>query len=541
MMFTAFAGCATKTASSVPTVSIQPQPEVSVVSEVSSVASVPESVVSEVSEAPSVPSSLETSSVETSSKTSSAASSAPQVITGSTDLFNYEITESGIVITKYKGTQTDVTVPASIDGKTVISVGANAFAGTSVVSVSLESGISSVGDKAFAGCAALEFVSVPSTVSAIALNSFEGSSKARIAAPSGSAAATFAANAGIAASYPYQIDNGIYKFEVYDSYAVILSCKSTDAEITMPSVLYGKTVTVVNTQTFFNLPSLTKVTLPQNLTAVLTRAFVGCTALQTVVFPASVISIGENVFDNCPNAKIEAPDNSVAQEYALRYLPAVFVRTGTGDGFNYSVYTNQVKITAYIGTASTVTIPNSIENLPVTAIESDAFLNNLTVTSVTMSDKIYSIGKGAFSGCLLLSSIHLSNAVTVIPEQLFYNCIVLSSVNIPSKITAVSNYAFYRSAVTSVVLPSTVKQIGDSAFYECSKMTYISLGDGLTAIGDYSFAACSALTSITLPRSLQSLGINTFSGCTVIHIYAYTGSTAATLLTNQSIAYTALA
>jgi len=281
------------------------------------------------------------------------------VTTGSTDLFNYEVTNSVITITKYKGTKTDVTVPAAIDSKAVGAVGANAFAGTAVVSVSLESGITSIGGKAFSGCAALEFVSIPATVAAIAVNAFEGSSKARIAAPSGCTAAAFAANAGIAAAYPYEIDDGVYQFEVYDNYAVILTCKSAETEITVPTVLYGKTVTVINSQAFVNLTSLTKVTLPENLTALLAHAFVGCTALQTVVFPASVINIGEKAFDNCPNVKFEAPENSYAAEYSLQYLPAEYVRSGSGNGFNYNVYTNQVKITAYVGTSTAVTIPNS--------------------------------------------------------------------------------------------------------------------------------------------------------------------------------------
>ncbi|HPF56339.1 MAG TPA: leucine-rich repeat protein, partial [Clostridiales bacterium] len=482
-----------------------------------------------------------TSSAQTSSETSSAVSSQPATTTGSTDLFTYEITDSVITITKYKGALTDVIVPAVIDSKTVGAIGASAFAGTGVVSVSIESGIASVGEKAFSNCTALEFISVPASVTSIAADAFEGSANARIAAPSGSAGANLAATLSIAATYPYEIDNGIYQFEVYDSYAVILACKSTEAEITVPTTLYGKTVTVINSEAFKNLTSLTKVTLPENLTALLSHAFIGCTALQTVVFPAGVITIGEDAFDNCPNVKIEAPADSYAEEYSLRYLPATFVRNASADGFNYAVYTNQVKITAYIGTATAVTVPTRLENLPVTAIETKAFINNMNVTSIAMSDKIYAIGSEAFSGCTALTSIHLSNALCEIPDKLFYNCTSLATVNIPSKLTDIGDSAFYRCAITSVALPSTVKTIGDSAFYECSKLTTVSISEGLINIGNYAFSSCSVLTSIILPRSLQYLGTNAFSGCTVIHIYAYTGSAAASMLTAMSIPFTALA
>ncbi len=538
MIFTAF-GCGEKPGfseiSSVPAVSIVPQSQIPVES-----SSLP-SAASEPSVSPSIPASQAASSAETSSKTSSAVSSQPPVTTGSTDLFTYEVSNNAVTITKYKGAAPDVTVPAAIDAKAVVAVGANAFTGTAVTSISLENGIAAVGEKAFSGCSALEFISIPASVTAIASNAFEGSSKARVAAPGGSVASTFAANAGIAAVYPYQIDNGVYRFEVYDTYAVILACKSSEAEITVPTTLYGKTVTVINSQAFVNLTALTKVTLPENLTAMLTRAFVGCTALASVVFPVSVISIGENAFDNCPKVSIAAPQNSYAEDYSLRNLPAVFVRNGTVEGFNYAVYTNQVKITAYIGTSAAVTVPTHIENLPVTGIESGAFINNTTVTSVMMSDKLHTIGSDVFSGCTNLTSIHLSNGFGEISDRLFYNCTALVAVNIPSKITEIGDYAFYRCAITGVSLPITVKKIGDYAFGECAKLTAIHVGEGLLEIGSYSFGQCGALAAITLPKSLQSLVATAFSGCTTLQIFAYTDSTAATLLTSMAIPFTALA
>ena len=75
-------------------------------------------------------------------------------------------------------------------------------------------------------------------------------------------------------------------------------------------------------------------------------------------------------------------------------VQAQFNYTNNGDG--------TVTITGYTGPVTAVTIPNTINGLPVTSIGYDAFYNGATpgpgiLTSVTIPDSVTSIGDFAFA------------------------------------------------------------------------------------------------------------------------------------------------
>ena len=55
--------------------------------------------------------------------------------------------------------------------------------------------------------------------------------------------------------------------------------------------------------------------------------------------------------------------------------------------FTYTTANDQVAITAYVGSASAVEIPATIDSLPVTSIGNSAFLNHTSLTSVSISER----------------------------------------------------------------------------------------------------------------------------------------------------------
>ena len=89
----------------------------------------------------------------------------------------------------------------------------------------------------------------------------------------------------------FYVDNGVLYFEE--------SRYSGNTELTVPSELFGQTVTSIGEGCFENCTGLTSVILPSTLQAIGEDAFRGCTALRGIEIPESVKLIGENAFSGC--------------------------------------------------------------------------------------------------------------------------------------------------------------------------------------------------------------------------------------------------
>jgi len=158
-------------------------------------------------------------------------------------------------------------------------------------------------------------------------------------------------------------------------------------------------------------------------------------------------------------------------------------------GLEYSTAGNNVTITKYTGTASTLTIPSQIQNMAVTAIADNAFFGCTSLTSISLPSSIRTIGNSAFQNCSNLRSITLPSSITSIGGWAFQNCTSLDSITLPSSLTSIGNWAFFNCvSLTSMTIPASVRTIGDSAF-----------------------SGCNNLTSVTISRSTQ-IGRNAFPG-----------------------------
>lgn len=88
------------------------------------------------------------------------------------------------------------------------------------------------------------------------------------------------------------------------------------------------------------------------------------------------------------------------------------------------------EIVKYTGNATSVTIPNTFNEKPVTGIASEVFMDNQTMASVTIGSNITSIGDRAFYNSDALTSVTLPNAVTYVGEEAFGFCDELTSFTI---------------------------------------------------------------------------------------------------------------
>ena len=223
--------------------------------------------------------------------------------------------------------------------------------------------------------------------------------------------------------------------------------------------------------------------------------------------------------------------------------------TGTGSEFAYTSSGGTITITKYAGSGGAVTIPGTINGLPVTIVGRSAFYDCTSLTSVTIPAGVTNIENNAFSGCTSLTSVTFPDSVTSIGYEAFRNCFSLDGVTIPAGVTSI-NYSAFRnctsltaitvdalnSAYSSVdgvladksqttlilcppgkgaayTIPTGVTSIGDYAFFYCTSLTSVTIPSGVTSIGDYAFSDCTSLTSVTIPVGVTSIGDYAFNNC----------------------------
>ena len=185
--------------------------------------------------------------------------------------------------------------------------------------------------------------------------------------------------------------------------------------------------------------------------------------------------------------------------------------SGVFQNFQYTATATEVTIISYPSyLGGSVTVPSTINGLPVTVIGQRAFYNNQNLTSITLPTSIKTISAAAFSGCSRISSFTIPGSVTSITSNVFEGCTNLSSISVSSSNTQYSSldgilYNKSRTALITlpqyksgaVALPSTLTTIRESSTNACSRITSISIPASVTSILS-TFGACRMLASITV-------------------------------------------
>ena len=114
-------------------------------------------------------------------------------------------------------------------------------------------------------------------------------------------------------------------------------------------------------------------------------------------------------------------------------LQSTNLKAGEFGIFSYREINGEVAITGCDASATIVSIPRTIDSLPVTAIWAEAFLRHGMI-EVTLPDSIDEIHNFAFSDCSNLISIRLPEGITAIRKRVSLAVEAYKTLNYPERL-----------------------------------------------------------------------------------------------------------
>ena len=397
--------------------------------------------------------------------------------------FEYKVEHGTVTITRYTGSETEVTIPSEIDGKKVTVIGTysshisdeiGAFShNSSLMSVTIPSSIKTIGKFAFDGCTNLKSITIPSSVTTIRDYAFKYcTSLTSVTVPDSVTTMEYGVFADCTSLVSCTIPNS-----VIDLMGTFEGCSSLQ-NVTIPSGLYG-----IGPSLFNHCSSLKNVSIPSNVLSIDPFSFTGCTSLTSINIPDGVLSIGERAFDGCESLKSVTIPKSVTeiQTYAFGYvyyspeeyhvkIPNFVIRGYAGseaeryakdNGFEFvsldSNHTTPTTVPAAAPAPANVPAIPAGNNTAVGSTKTVGKNKYVVASSSTVSYKapvsrkitsikipksvkingrtyqVTAIGNKAFSGCRKLKKVTINSPIKKIGKYAFNNCKKLSTIRIYSK------------------------------------------------------------------------------------------------------------
>ena len=271
---------------------------------------------------------------------------------------------------------------------------------SSIKTVKIESGVTSIGTYAFGGCSSLKTVNYAGTREQWdAVDIAEGNEALKNAmihfgneVASGNCGADLTWSLDNAGTFTISGTGGM------DDYNWGFPGPWYNVRASVRTIEIESGVTSIGGYAFNGCSSLTSIVIPDSVTSIGSGAFSGCSSLTSIVIPDSVTSIESNAFSGCSSlTKIAIPDNVTS------------IGNGVFDGCS---------------SLTSIVIPNSV-----TSIGEWTFQKCSNLASIVIPNSVKSMGAYAFSGCSSLTSINIPDGVTFIGYSAFGGCSSLKTVN----------------------------------------------------------------------------------------------------------------
>ena len=338
--------------------------------------------------------------------------------TQTADGWSYETNSNGtLTITGYSGTETKVTVPATIGGKSVSEIGYAAFASNSVLEeMTVSEGIQTVNGDVFT-MSSLKKLWLPAS-----LNTFRPSANMdKLEGIYVDSASQFYKdvdgvlyNKNMTTLVKYPAQKKATTFAVPGS-VTALADSSMDSNIFLQKIVLPDSVELVDFGAFKNCSKLSDVTLPEQCKSVGQFAFSG-TALTSFYIPAALDTLGAGAF---MNTKISSM--TVSPQNTKFYLD------GKGGLYEHS---NSTHLSAdfsqwhrvceelfyYYGSDEEYTILDGTITL-----EMYSFCNSNNLKKLVMPDSVQTLESSWLSDCSNLEELYLSPSLSILNADSYVN------------------------------------------------------------------------------------------------------------------------
>ncbi len=452
----------------------------------------------------------------------------------------------GGVLVKYRGTETNVSIPDTVEAigdgafedntrvelvvipNSVKRIGAYAFWGCDKLdTVVLGKGLTAVGDFAFAGCGGLEQMTIPSNITSIGISAFADcvnlkdisiapeTTDIHESAFDGCYRLTIHCQPGtMADKYAQEFYERQKEMPEYQDVPEYPDGDGTGGETTtpapdvpsepsatpVPGTVLGSTQIVGNHAVFFidsklpevrssleGLPSASDNAAPVgNLMQAASEGVSKYTTVDNRVIADQAYyrngGLGEV---QLPMGIAELGQFSFARSSVTGITVPLGVRTISYGAFYHCDSLGRVSLPASV----TLVEPKAFSYTP----WMDNFLGGMAVEGNESSDGNYLISGG------VLVAYRGSDSQAVIPDG----------------VRVIAAEAFRdHGELESVVIPDSVTVIGEGAFEGCGNLTAVTLGSQLKQIKDRAFEGC-GLQQVTLPASVEEAGIRAFGNAEV--------------------------
>jgi len=391
----------------------------------------------------------------------------------------------------------------------VVEIGANAFNGARISSITIPKYVKRIGANAFKGCALNTVNFNPQNCTTVASSAFPNIDVLNIGE---------------------EVTN-IPDYTFYD-------CSNLD------SVVIPNSVLSIGSFAFKGCSGLSAFIIGDSVASIGESAFEGCTSLNSISIPNSVLTIGNSAFLNCTNLSLLTIGNSVTNISNSTFKGCVSLLSVS---IPNSVST--IEISAFEGCSN---LSSLLIGDYVTSIENSAFEGCSSLSSIEIPNSVLSIGNSTFEGCSNLSSLTIGVSVASIGNSAFVGCSSLTSVIIPESVTDIGSLTFGDcTSLSSLTLGSSVVNVGSSAFSNCTELssvfyngsiigwcnigfadimsnpiyyahnlfvnntlvTELDIPEQVSEIKQYAFAKALCLESLHISSNITTIGEYAFYGC----------------------------